>query len=164
VLWGISFGAATAVLAAAEDPQVAAVVCDSSFRSLRDTTRHHMKLFRRFGWWGHLVPTWPVAEEALFWFERRTGADPDRLDVEKAAAKLPPRPALFVANSGDRRMPQEIAFDLQKAAGERASVLVIPGTSHGGAWREGTAPYGEAVKRLLEEAAAGPGLQRLAAR
>ena len=38
VLWGISFGGATAVFTAAEDPQVAAVVCDSSFRSLRDTT------------------------------------------------------------------------------------------------------------------------------
>ena len=113
---------------------------------------------------GTLVPAWPVADEALFWFERKTGVDPDLLDVEKAAAKLKPRPVLFVANSGDRRMPQEIAFDLQKAAGERASVLVVPGTSHGGAWREGTAPYEEAVKKLLEEAVGDPGLQRLAAR
>jgi hypothetical protein len=61
-------------------------------------------------------------------------------------------------------MPQEIAFDLQKAAGARASVLVIPGHSHGGAWREGTAPYEEAVKKVLEEVRADPGLQRMAAR
>jgi pimeloyl-ACP methyl ester carboxylesterase len=163
-LWGISFGAATAVFAAAEDPEVAAVVCDSSFRSLRDTTRHHLDLFRGFRWWLRLVPSWPVADEVLFWFERRTGADPDELDVEKAAARLRPRPVLFVANSGDRRMPPEIAFDLQKAAGERATVLVVPGHSHGGAWREGQAPYQEAVRKILEEARAAPGLQRVAAR
>ena len=163
VLWGISVGGATAMFTAAEDPQVAGVVCDSSFRSLRDTTRHHLALFRRFRWWLRAVPVWPVADEVLFWFERRTGVDPDALDVVKAAAKLRPRPALFVANSGDQRMPQDIAFDLQKAAGPNATVLVVPGHSHGGAWREGTAPYEEAVKKLLEAARAEPGPQRMAA-
>jgi pimeloyl-ACP methyl ester carboxylesterase len=163
-LWGISFGAATAVFAAAEDPQVAAVICDSSFRSLRDTTGHHLSLFRRFRWWTRIVPTWPIKDEVLFWFERRTGVDPDALDVEKAAEKLRDRPTLFVANTGDRRMPQEIAFDLQKAAGSRAAVLVIPGTTHGGAWREGTAPYEAAVAKVLEEARAADGPARLAAR
>lgn len=164
VLWGISVGGATAMFTAAEDPRVAGVVCDSSFRSLRDTTRHHLALFRQFRWWLRLVPVWPVSDEVLFWFQRRTGVDPDALDVVKAAAKLRPRPALFVANAGDQRMPQDIAFDLQKAAGENASVLVIPGHSHGGAWREGTAPYEEAVKKLLEAARAEPGPQRMAAR
>ena len=164
VLWGISVGGATAMFEAAEDPQVAGVVCDSSFRSLRDTTRHHLALFRQFRWWLRLVPVWPISDEVLFWFRRRTGVDPDALDVVKAAAKLRPRPVLFVANAGDRRMPQDIAFDLQKAAGENASVLVIPGHSHGGAWSEGTAPYEEAVKKLLEAARAEPAPQRMAAR
>jgi uncharacterized protein len=152
VLWGISFGGATAVLTAAQDPTVAGVICDSSFRSLRDTTAHHLSLFRHFRWWLGLVPSWPVADEVLFWFNRRTGVDVDELDVVKAAARLPPRPSLFVANSGDQRMPQEIAFELQKAAGQQASVLVIPGHSHGGAWREGTEPYEAAVSKLLEAA------------
>ena len=164
VLWGISVGGATALFSAAEDPQVAGVICDSSFRSLRDTTSHHLALFRHFRWWLRLVPVWPISDEVLFWFQRRTGVDPDALDVVKAAAKLRPRPALFVANSGDQRMPQEIAFELQKAAGENATVLVIPGHSHGGAWREGTAPYEEAVKKLLEAARAEPAPQRMAAR
>ena len=164
VLWGISVGAATAVFTAAEDPKVAGLICDSSFRSLRDTTRHHLRLFSRYRWYLRLVPSWPITDEVLFWYKRRTGVDPDELDVEKAAARLKTRPVLFVANSGDRRMPQEIAFDLQKAAGARSTVLVIPGTTHGGAWREGTAPYEEAVKKILEEARAEPEPQRMAAR
>jgi hypothetical protein len=155
VLWGVSLGAATAALAAVGDESVAGLVCDSSFRSLRDTVRHHLGLFRRFRWWLGMVPTWPTADLAVYWIGRRGGFDPDSLDVQAAAARMRDRPSLFVCNSGDRRMPQQIAFDLQAAAGERARVLVIPGDSHGGAWREGTAAYGEAVRQLLEEVAPG---------
>jgi uncharacterized protein len=153
VLWGISVGGATVVFTAAEDPQVAGVVCDSSYRSLRDTTSHHLALFRQFRWWLRAVPVWPVSDEALFWFERRTGVDPDALDVVKAAAKLRGRPTLFVANSEDRRMPKEIAFDLKAAAGPQAEVLIVPGKSHGGAWRDGTAAYEAAAKVVLAAAA-----------
>jgi pimeloyl-ACP methyl ester carboxylesterase len=153
VLWGISVGGATVVFTAADDPQVAGVVCDSSYRSLRDTTSHHLALFRQFRWWLRLVPVWPVSDEALFWFERRTGVDPDTLDVVKAAARLRGRPALFVANSEDRRMPKEIAFELQAAAGPQAEVLIVPGKSHGGAWRDGTAAYEAAAKVVLAAAA-----------
>jgi len=155
VLWGISVGAATVMFAAAEDPQVAGVVCDSSFRSLRDTTSHHLDLFRHFRWWLRPVPVWPMTAEVLFWFERRTGVDPDALDVVKAAGQLHGRPALFVANSDDRRMPKEIAFDLQKAAGGSASVLIVPGKSHGGAWRDGTAAYQAAAAVVLAGAGGG---------
>jgi hypothetical protein len=49
-------------------------------------------------------------------------------------------------------MPAEIAFELKAAAGERARVLVVPGNSHGGAWRDGTAAYESAVAALLDEA------------
>jgi pimeloyl-ACP methyl ester carboxylesterase len=154
VFWGVSLGAAAATLAAAGDPSVAGLVCDSSYRSLRDTVRHHLSLFRRFRWWLRLVPSWPVASEVVWWMGRRGGFDPDAVDLVAAASRLSGRPVLFVCNSGDRRMPPEIAFELKAAAGENARVLVVPGNSHGGAWREGTAAYEEAVGDLLEEAAA----------
>ncbi len=168
VLWGVSLGAASVVLAAAEDTQVAGVICDSSYRSLDDTVRHHLALFRGFRWWLRIVPSWPVAEEALFWMGRRGEFDPGSVDVRAAAAHLNGRPALFVANSEDRRMPKEIAFDLQAAAGRDAEVLVVPGKSHGGAWRDGTAAYEAAATVLLQRslqasATAGPS-PRLAAR
>jgi hypothetical protein len=52
-------------------------------------------------------------------------------------------------------MPADIAVDLKSAAGEHARVLVVPGNSHGGAWRDGTAAYERAVGEILDEAAAG---------
>jgi len=160
VLWGISFGGATAVLAAAEDPGVSGVVCDSSYRSLKDTARHHLALFRRFRWWLRIVPAWPVADEAVYWFGRRAKLDPDALDIVKAAGRLGPRPALFVANSGDVRMPKEIAFELQAAVGPSAKVLIVPSSSHGGAYRDGTAAYESAVGEFLKAVAGAP--QRVA--
>ena len=164
VLWGVSLGGASATLAAAEDPGVAALVCDSSYRSLRDTVSHHLRLFRGFRWWLRIVPNWPVANEVVYWIGRRARFDPDAVDVRGAAAHLAPRPCLFVCNSGDRRMPSEIAFELKAAAGPQAHVLVVPGTSHGGAYRDGTAAYESAVTELLGAAAAAPPVRTAYAR
>ena len=171
VVWGISFGAAASVLAAAEEPGIAAIVCDSSYRSLRDTARHHLELFRQFAsrpsssperppvmirmlraalpW----VPTWPTADLTLFWMGRRGGFDPDALDIVKAAERLRGRPALFVAGSGDERMPPQIAEDLALAAGEKASVLVVKSERHGHAYTDGTEAYEKAVTTVLDAVA-----------
>ena len=153
VLWGISLGAASVVLAASEDTGVAGVISDSSFRDLRDTVAHHIRLFRRWRWWLRAVPAWPVTDEVLFWMGRKGGFDPDAADVLAAAGDLGGRPALFVANSDDRRVPKEIAFELAEAVGPAAEVLIVPGESHGGAWRNGTAAYESAAASLLEAAA-----------
>jgi len=156
VLWGVSLGGAAVTLAAAEDPGVAALICDSSYRSLRDTVAHHLRLFRGFRWWLRIVPNYPVADEVVYWIGRRAHFDPDAVDVSGAAAHLAPRPCLFVCNSGDRRMPSDIAFELKAAAGPQAHVLVVPGTSHGGAYRDGTAAYETAVTELLGAASSAP--------
>jgi uncharacterized protein len=156
VLWGVSLGAASATLAAAEDPGVAALICDSSYRSLRDTVSHHVSLFRGFRWWMRVVPSWPVSSEVVYWIGRRGGFDPDAVDVRGAAAHMAGRPCLFVCNSEDRRMPAEIAFELKSAAGAQAQVLVVPGKSHGGAYRDGTAAYETAVTELLGAVASAP--------
>lgn len=152
VLWGVSLGGAAVTLAGAADPTVAGVVCDSSYRSLRDTVIHHLSLARNWRPWLRIVPSWPVASEILFWIGHRGGFDPDSVDVRGAAARLAGRPCLFVCNSGDRRMPSEIAFELRAAAGEKAKVLVVPGQSHGGAYRDGTAAYEGAVAEVLDAA------------
>jgi len=150
VVWGVSLGAASVILAAADDPQIAGVVGDSSYLSLTDTLHHHMGLLKSWRWWGKLVPAWPTADLVLFWMGKRGGFDTGHVDVGAAAARLAGRPALFVANTEDRRMPKEIAFALKAAAGEKATVLLVPGQSHGGAWRDGTAAYEAAVTRLLD--------------
>jgi pimeloyl-ACP methyl ester carboxylesterase len=150
VAWGVSLGGATSVLASAEDPTIAGVVCDSSYRSLRDTVSHHVTLARRWRWWIGLLPQWPVADEVVFWMGRRGGFPPEAVDVEAAAARLSGRPCLFVCNTRDRRMPKEIAYELKAVVGESARVLEVNGDSHGGAYRDGTAAYEAAVAQVLD--------------
>jgi pimeloyl-ACP methyl ester carboxylesterase len=70
---------------------------------------------------------------------------------------------LFVANSDDRRVPKEIAFELSETVGPTAEVLIVPGASHGGAWRNGTAAYQEAAASILEAAQGTTGAARVAA-
>jgi fermentation-respiration switch protein FrsA (DUF1100 family) len=154
-LWGVSLGAASVMLEAAEDPSIGAIVCDSSYLSLSDTVPHHLALFRRFAAWLKVVPVWPVANETLFWIGERGGFPTDAVDIEAASSHLQGRPILYVACSGDRRMPKEIAFKLKAAAGNSSQVLVVPGESHGGAYRDGTAAYQTAVTQLLGEVKGG---------
>jgi pimeloyl-ACP methyl ester carboxylesterase len=163
VVWGVSLGGASAVLAAADDPLVSGIICDSSFRNLRDTVAHHMRIFRRWRWWLRAVPSWPVTDLVLYWMGRRGGFDTEAADILAAAARLDDRPALFVANSDDRRMPSQIAFDLAEAVGPSAEVLIVPGESHGGAWRDGGAAYETAAAALLEAAGQTTEPARLAA-
>jgi pimeloyl-ACP methyl ester carboxylesterase len=153
VTWGVSVGAAATVLAAAEEPKIAGVVSDSSFRSLRDTAQHHVALGRRFVWWLNYVPVGPVAREAVYFASRKAGFDPDAIDVEKAASRLAGRPALFLASTGDERMPQDIALDLAKAAGPKATSLVLKSEGHGHAFKDATAEYEKAVTNLLDAVA-----------
>jgi hypothetical protein len=156
--WGVSLGAAAAVMAAAEDETISAVVSDATYLSLPDTVRHHAALAREWRAWIRVLPTGLLAESALFWIKHRGGFDPAAVDVEAAARRLGSRPALFVCNAGDKRMPSAIAFALKEAAGPHARVLVVPGHSHGGSYREATAAYEHAVAGVWQEVrAAAPG-------
>jgi uncharacterized protein len=161
IAWGISLGAVAVLLDAADDPGISAVISDAAYRNLRDTVHHHATLLGTWKPWLRVIPSAPLADAALFWVRRRGGFDPAVVDVEGAASRLAARPALFVCNAGDKRMPMEIAFALKQAAGERARVLVVPGHSHGGSYREATSAYQHAVVSLVNEVLAGaPGSSR----
>ena len=60
VVWGVSMGASAALMAAAESPDISAVISDSSFDSIMGTMRHHLKLFLH-------LPGFPIADEVAYW-------------------------------------------------------------------------------------------------
>jgi pimeloyl-ACP methyl ester carboxylesterase len=144
VLWGISMGAAAALMAAAESPEVAAVISDSSFLSYRHTIEHHWRLFFH-------LPSFPIADEVIYWSAYRGDFRPGDFDLEKAVERIGTRPVLFVAREGDRRMPPEIARQLYgDAASPLKDLLIVPGSRHGEAFNQQTKPYKEEVTRFLE--------------
>jgi len=152
VLWGISLGAAAALMAAAESPDVAAVISDSTFLNFRDTVVHHFRLFMgRFRpWWFPPLPAFPLADEVIYWSASRAHFKPSDFDLEKAVARINPRPILFVAVEGDLRMPPDIARRLYAdSTSPLKQILVVPGTRHGEGFNQATAQYEQAVTDFL---------------
>jgi fermentation-respiration switch protein FrsA (DUF1100 family) len=152
VLFGISMGATAALLAAAETPDPAAVISDSSFLSFKDTVDHHVKLFLR-------LPSFPVANELRFFIERRAGFDGSQFNAVEAVKRIGDRPVLFIAAAHDRRMPPEIAAQLYQASSSPGRDLLIvdgPGSEvHAHAFQANRKVYIDKVARFLETALPG---------
>ena len=147
VLFGISMGATAALLAAAETPEAAAVISDSSFLSFKDTVDHHVNMFLR-------LPSFPVGNELRFFIERRAGFDGSQFNVVEAVKRIGDRPILFIAAAHDRRMPPAIAEQLYQASSSPARDLIVvdgPGSEiHGHAYQANPKVYVERVARFLE--------------
>jgi pimeloyl-ACP methyl ester carboxylesterase len=136
-------GAAAALLAAAESPDVAAVISDSSFDSFLATVRHHLKLFLN-------LPGFPIADEIAYWTAWRAGFRLADFDLVNAVERMGDRPLLFVAVEGDRRMPPSIAQTLYAHAHSPLKrIIVLPGHRHGEGFNEATEPYEKAVSEFL---------------
>ena len=143
ILWGISMGAAAALMAAPESPDVAAVISDSSFESLRATVRHHWKLFFH-------LPSFPVADEVAYWIAWRGGFHPSDFDLNQAVTRFGDRPILFIGLQDDRRMPPSIARELYAhATSPRKALLILPGQRHGEGFNQANEQYETAVRQFL---------------
>jgi fermentation-respiration switch protein FrsA (DUF1100 family) len=145
ILWGVSMGAAAALLAAAESPDVAAVISDSSFLSLSDTVKHHLKLFLH-------LPSFPIANEVIYGIGWKGGFWPSEFNVGNAVERIGARPILFVAVEGDRRMPPSVAQALfARERSPESRLIVLPGHRHGEGFNQATAQYKSAVRKFLSE-------------
>jgi pimeloyl-ACP methyl ester carboxylesterase len=122
-LYGISMGAATALLAAAADPQIAAVVSDCAFARLEEVVE------RRFG----VLPAHvrgPVSESVRQWAEGWSGVRVGEVDPEAAVRSWRPRPLLIIHGTRDGLIPVEHGRRLAIAAGEQAEYWEVPGAFH----------------------------------
>lgn len=161
VLWGVSMGAAAALMAAAESQDVTSVISDSTFLNYKELIRHHYTLFlgiiRRRWWWFPPLPSFPLADEVLYWSAWRGHFSPSDFDLEKAVRRINPRPVLFICVEGDQRMPPEYARTLFADATSPLKKLVeLGGTRHGEGFRLATKQYEEAVRQFLASLPGGP--------
>lgn len=149
VLFGISMGAAAALLATAETSEVAAVISDSSFLSFKDTAAHHINVFLR-------LPAFPLANLVRFYVERRAGFDGENLDPLKAVKAIGDRPQMFIAGAHDKRMPPAIARSLYEASQATVrDLLIVDGAGsdiHGHAYQADPKTYITRVAQFLESA------------
>lgn len=144
ILWGVSLGAASALMAAADSPQVAAVISDSSFLSLEHVITHHWHLI-----FPH-IPAFPIANEIAWGIAWRGGFKVSDFNLEKAVERIGNRSILFVAVQGDRRMLPAYARKLfDDAKSPLKKLIVVPGHRHGEGFHSGHEQYEKAVADFL---------------
>jgi len=143
-LFGESLGGATALVLAAQRPDVAAVVADCPFAT------GDAAIVDGFKCELHLPPV-PLA-----WIARQvgrlvTGHDPGALDVTQALRSLSGRPVLLIQTTlGDRFSPLQVDR-LTASLGFHGESWTLADVKHTGAWLDHREEYERRVGRFLAE-------------
>ena len=98
VLYGISMGAATSLLAASQDDDVKAVVADSPFSDLTSYLKENLSV------WSHL-PNFPFTPLTIAILPVIADVNPAEASPIKAVEHIYPRPILFIHSTGDTKIP-----------------------------------------------------------
>ncbi len=140
---GFSMGAASSILAAAQDTSIRALVEDSGYADAREVV--DMKLPRS----SHL-PSWftlgvVLAGKVLY------GVDYDSAKPIREVGKIKPRRVYFVHGEADTTIPAEHARRMFQAAGNPADDLwIVPGGKHVKAYLTHREEYLERVGKFFE--------------
>lgn len=126
---GFSMGASVALLAAAQEQAIRAVVADSPFASATEVVTHGIHSTLRIA-----LPAGPLLALADLIGERRFGYRLHNVRPIEAAPQLAPRPLLLIHGTADSLIPVEHGKRVFEAAGEPKELWLYPGVDHCGAY------------------------------
>ncbi len=104
-IYGISLGASVALMTAARDERLHAIVIDSPYSDLQTTLARHQKLMYP------ALPKQPFSGFIALTYRLRFGVWPAAVSPAQSAGKLGNRPVLLIAGAEDVRTPAE---DMEK--------------------------------------------------
>ena len=139
-LLGWSLGAGTALLAAAEEPAIKAVVSDSSFADVHDLIAQETDRATVFPQWAVpvFVPGMKVIARVLY------GIDVGAVVPEKAAGTLG-YPILVIHGGEDSRVPVEQSVRIYASASAGSELWLVHGSDHADAVVDAPDEYVERV-------------------
>jgi hypothetical protein len=143
LLIGASMGAVTVLRAAAEEPDVSAVVAEAPFDDYRSTVEHHARLYYGMPAWFPLVPA------AIAVAEWRAGFDASEVSAVEAARRTRAR-LLLILDEKDTRMPEPVVRRVFDAHPGPKQLWVAPGARHAGAYS--ASGYWETVMGFVDGA------------
>lgn len=145
-LFGWSMGAAAALNAAEELPDVRAIVADSSFARLSDVVAENLDAFTG-------LPRFPFVPLIVLFASHMTGHGPgENAPAERAASFQ--RPMLVIQGEEDGIAREEAGIQLAAAAGEWADLWIVPKAGHVDARRADPREYEQRVVTFLKGALA----------
>jgi len=144
-VYGFSMGGSVAILTAAKDTAIGAVVSDSAFTSLEDQIDRVVTGFY------HLprIPFYSLAHwiyDLFFW------TCLEKVSPINVIAKLSPRPILLIAGQSDDRMTAMDTDSLFEAASQPKELWIVPGAGHGSTLAMAGQTYPERVVNFFKRA------------
>lgn len=144
-LFGHSMGGATVLLAAAQMPEVAAVIAESAYSSIEDNIAEGVH-----GLTG--LPPFPFAPLVVFFGQRETGVDIRAVRPVDVIASISPRPVLLIHGERDSLILVENARRLYAAAREPKQLYLLPEVGHGGFLQGEPKEYPRRILDFLDNA------------
>ncbi len=139
--WGVSMGAATLLLAAAQDPAIHAVVADSAYSDALPLLEREIP--KRSGLPAWFTPGVLRAAQTLY------GIDFAAVRPVAVVAKIAPRPILFIQGADDTYIPTSdmtaLAQAAQQGSGAQVSTWLVPGATHAQAYKVAGKTYVDKV-------------------
>ncbi len=141
-LLGYSMGGATALLTAAEDDDVRAVVTECAFARLEEMVR------QRFYFMPPALRD-PLGDGVRRWSEAATGFSAMDVDPEAAVRDWTPRPLLVIHAERDLLVPPDHGRRLARAAGAQGELWMVPHAWHVGCRQVARRTYTTRVVEFL---------------
>lgn len=146
---GYSLGAITAVLAAAQLPELRAVVIESGFSDLQ---RDIAKLFTRFTG----LPAFPFVRLIIFWGQLISGARLADIRPERVIGRISPRPVFIISDLKDELADEPHDGErLYAAAREPKALWQLPDAGHVSAFLVAPDEWTQRVGDFLDRSLAG---------
>lgn len=136
--WGGSMGGATMIRAAAEFPQIEALVVDSSFASLNDEI-------------DFLAPYPLVNPMAKFFMGLSLNVDMEEISPVALIGMISPRPVYIIQGTGDTVASPESAMELYEAAGEPRYLWTAENVIHLGMYLDNPGKYKRRVVGFFDK-------------
>lgn len=145
---GYSMGAATALLAAAEDSRVEAVIADSPFADLTEYLNENLSVWTR-------LPSIPFNRIILAVIPKMLKIDPMKVSPVKVVTNIGV-PVLYIHGTADKDIPTSNSQLLYQASPENKNLWVVDGATHIGSYRKQPEEY---KRQILLFFAKVPGFQ-----
>lgn len=136
--WGGSMGAATVILAAADHPQIEAVISDSAFPTLEEI----MKLN---------TPVKIMQPAIIFFDDWFSGAEVDQVSPVNEIGRISPRPVFIIDGWDGAAIAMNSPYRLFDAAGEPKQLWAEDGVPHLGTYGHDPQEYKKRVIEFLDQ-------------